>query len=228
MTGATLKSTRENANLTQEQAAARLGVTQPYLSMVENGRRAVSSSLASLAMKIFEVPATALPLDMEKPAAWAEGNLKDALGALGYPGFAYLRSKQRRNPAQVLLQALNYADLDARIVEALPWLVYTYADMDWDWLLRNAKLNDLQNRLGFVAGLAEETAKNAGDDAQAKRLGGYRSLFERSRLAREDTLCHDSMTQAERKWLRRNRPSKARHWNLLTDLDVRHLAYVPA
>jgi hypothetical protein len=36
------------------------------------------------------------------------------------------------------------------------------------------------------------------------------------------------MTQAERKWLRRNRPPKARHWNLLTDLDVKHLAYVPS
>jgi hypothetical protein len=53
-------------------------------------------------------------------------------------------------------------------------------------------------------------------------------LLERSRLVREDTLCHDSMTQAERKWLRQNRPPDAEHWNLLTDLDVRHLAYEPA
>ena len=52
--------------------------------------------------------------------------------------------------------------------------------------------------------------------------------LERSRLAREDTLSNESMTQAERKWLRQNRPSKARHWNLLTDLDVRHLDYVPS
>ena len=59
--------------------------------------------------------------------------------------------------------------------------------------------------------------------------GGQRhvvvSSLERSRLVQEDTLCHDSMTKVERKWLRSNRPPEAKHWNLLTDLDVRHLAY---
>jgi hypothetical protein len=40
--------------------------------------------------------------------------------------------------------------------------------------------------------------------------------------------CHDSMTQAERKWLRSHRLQEARHWNLLTDLDVRNLAYASA
>ena len=32
------------------------------------------------------------------------------LGALGYPGFSYLRSRRRRNPAEVLLEALNEPD----------------------------------------------------------------------------------------------------------------------
>jgi hypothetical protein len=47
------------------------------------------------------------------------------------------------------------------------------------------------------------------------------------RHSKEDTLASESMTHAERKWLRQHRPAKARHWNLLTDLEVRHLAYVP-
>ena len=40
----------------------------------------------------------------------------------------------------------------------------------------------------------------------------------KSRLAPEDTFCHDSMTQAERVWLREHRSPTAAHWNLLTDM----------
>ncbi|MGC9199192.1 MAG: hypothetical protein ACP5E5_09670 [Acidobacteriaceae bacterium] len=40
------------------------------------------------------------------------------------------------------------------------------------------------------------------------------------RLAKEDTLCRGSVTQAERAWLRERRPEPAKHWNLLTDLSV--------
>lgn len=228
MTGAVLRTARESANLSQEEAAAKLGLTQAYLSMVENGRRRVSPSLASQVLKVFEVPATALPLDLSEPRRWTDDEWKAQLGALGYPGFAYLSEKPRHNPAQVLFQALNQDDLDARVVEALPWLVFTYADMDWEWLVRNAKLKDRQNRLAFVVALAEALARNKGNSERAKELAACRLSLEPSRLAKEDTLCHDSMTKAERKWLRRNRSREARLWNLLTDLDVRHLAYARA
>ena len=125
MTGAVLKTARESANLSQEEAAAKLGLTQAYLSMVENGRRRVSPGLASQVLKVFEVPATSLPLDLKEPKQWTDDEWKVHLGLLGYPGFAYLRGKPCRNPAQVLFQALNQNDLDARVVEALPWLVFT-------------------------------------------------------------------------------------------------------
>jgi transcriptional regulator with XRE-family HTH domain len=225
MTGAALKSARLNANWTQREAASMLGLTQAYLSMVERGHRSVTSGLAAQAMRVFDLPPTALPLEPEDSLFWNEDELKSDLGALGYPGFAYLHGKPRRNPVQLLFHALNQSDLDVRVVEALPWLTCTYTDMDWVWLVRNAKLNDRQNRLGFVVALAEELAKNAGDAVRSKNLAEYRASLDRSRLVREDTLCHDSMTQAERKWLQQNRPPEAGHWNLLTDLDVRHLAY---
>jgi hypothetical protein len=38
-----------------------------------------------------------------------------------------------------------------------------------------------------------------------------------------DTLCRESMTRAERAWLREHRPKSAEHWNLLTDLTVEQL-----
>lgn len=154
-----------------------------------------------------------------------ENELQADLGKLGYPGFAYVRGKPRRNPAQLLLSALDHSDLDSRLVEALPWLTFTYADMDWDWLVMNAKVRDRQNRLGYVITLARKLDRKGTDSARSKKLETIQHLLERSRLAGEDTLCHDSMTQAERKWLRSRRPREARHWNLLTDLDVRNLAY---
>ena len=39
MTGEALKTGREHASLTQQEAASRLGLTQAYLSMLERGRR---------------------------------------------------------------------------------------------------------------------------------------------------------------------------------------------
>ena len=228
MTGEALKAGREEANLTQQEAASRLGLTQAYLSMLERGRRPVTTELAAQAIKVFHLPPTALPLDTDLHSTLDEGAFKAELGALGYPGFSYLRGKSHYNPARLLFLALDQDDLDRRVVEALPWLAYTYPDMDWQWLTRNAKLHDRQNRLGFVVDLAEEVAEKAGEAALRKNLSQNRALIERSRLAREDTLSNESMTHAERKWLRQNRPSKARHWNLLTDLDVRHLVYVPS
>jgi transcriptional regulator with XRE-family HTH domain len=228
VTGEALKTGREHANLTQQEAASKLGLTQAYLSMLERGRRPVTLGLAVQAMKVLHLPPTALPLGTDQPSTLDESEFQAELGALGYPGFSYLRGKPHYNPARLLFLALDQDDLDRRVVEALPWLAYRYPEMDWEWLTREVKLNDRQNRLGFVVDLAEEFAEKAGDVSRKKSLSQTKAVIERSRLAREDTLSNKSMTQAERKWLRRNRPSKARHWNLLTDLDVRHLAYVPS
>ncbi len=228
MTGEALKTVREHANLTKQEAASKLGLTQAYLSMLERGRRPVTAELAAQAMKVFHLPPTALPLEADRPPILDESAFKSELGALGYPGFSYLRGKSHYNPARLLFLAVDQDDLDRRVVEALPWLAYTYPEMDWEWLTRNSKLNDRQNRLGFVVDLAEGFAEKAGNESRKRSLSQNRAVIERSRLAREDTLSNESMTQAERKWLRRNRPSKARHWNLLTDLDVRDLAYVPS
>jgi transcriptional regulator with XRE-family HTH domain len=227
MTGTDLKDARCKAKWTQAEAASKLGLTQAYLSMVESGHRPVTSSVAELALKVFDLPPTALPLESSQGTV-DENELQADLGRLGYPGFAYLRGKPTRNPAQLLLSALDNSNVDTRLVEALPWLTYTYADMDWNWLVTNAKLRDRQNRLGYVVGLARKLGKDAMDLARLEKLVASQSLLERSRLAGEDTLCHDSMTQVERKWLRSHRPQEARHWNLLTDLDVRNLAYASA
>lgn len=50
-------------------------------------------------------------------------------------------------PAQLIFLALDQNDLDRRFAAELQWLAYTYAGIDWEWLVRSAKLNDRQIRL---------------------------------------------------------------------------------
>ena len=88
-----------------------------------------------------------------------------------------------------------------------------------------AKLKDLQNRLGFLTVLARKLAEKSGDAEKAARFKRREEALERSRLVREDTLCHQNMTDAEKRWLRQNRSEAAAHWNILSDLSAEHLNY---
>jgi hypothetical protein len=115
------------------------------------------------------------------------------------------------------------------VVEALPFVVLKFANLDWEWLLREAKLHDRQNRLGFLVDVAMGLAKELADPWQGKLLEEAKAAIERSRLAREDTLCDDSMTEKEREEASGSkRTAKARHWNLLTDMEAKGLGYVPS
>jgi transcriptional regulator with XRE-family HTH domain len=226
MTGQDLREARRKKGWTQEETAEKLGVTQAYLSMLESGRRAMPYTLARQAVETLDAPPTALPLRASATETPGESDkLGRQLASLGYPGFAHLRARARRNPAEVLLTALHVADLDSRVTEGLPWLALAYAEMDWDWMVQNAKLLDRQNRLGFVVTLASQLASKSADSRGAGRLREYVGVLERSRLVMEDTLCQDSLTEAERKWLRANRPAEAAHWNLLTDMKAENLPH---
>lgn len=137
-------------------------------------------------------------------------------GARPAPAHAETRSARGKALAQ---------DLEPRLVEALPWLVLRYWTLDWSWVVREAKLRDLQNRLGFVVGLARRLAERAGDQPKALTLTNLEAELDRSRLAREDTLCRASLPEPERRWLLEHRPKEAKHWNLLTDWTADALRY---
>jgi hypothetical protein len=129
------------------------------------------------------------------------------------------------NPADLLLTALMSAELEPRLAEALPWVVWQHPHLDWTWLVSQAKLHDLQNRLGFVVALARAVAECHQDSPAVAALSEVEAQLERSRLVREDTLGRESMTEAERRWLRSHRPAAARHWHVLTGLVPEHLEY---
>ncbi len=121
------------------------------------------------------------------------------------------------NPALVVVGALAYADLDVRLVEALPWVLSKFADVDVSWLTAQSRLLNLQNRLGYLVALADT------GEAVAPHLTRLLSELDPSTLAGEGTLCRDSMSKAERDWVRKNRPSAAEHWRLLTTLTREQL-----
>ena len=228
ISGAQLQAGRKAKGWEQQWAAQRLGVSQPYLSLLEAGLRRVPDDLARKASSLFGMSAANLPLEVT-PARLRnanEGEIALDLARLGYPGLAHLKSARRKkNPATILLSALSRDNLDMRLVEALPWLLLTFPDLNWQWLIMNAKLHDLQNRLGFITTLARRLAETRGDDDKAGFLNRREAELEKALLAREGTLCHESITSPEKRWLRKRRNGDARRWRLLTDLSPGQLHY---
>jgi transcriptional regulator with XRE-family HTH domain len=227
MTAEQWKSGRDTAGLTQVAAARSLNVSQPYLSQLETGLRVASAQLARKAARLYGLPPTALPLpDPLGVQPVPPGDLQRKLASLGYPGFEHIRSRVVSNPAEVVLNAVVKRDLDTRLVEALPWVLSTYTDLNWEWLRDRAKLNNAQNRLGYLVHLAEQTARALPEREDAvQALSKWENELEEARLAREGTLCRDSMPERERTWLRANRPEAAVHWSLLTGLTTEQLPY---
>jgi transcriptional regulator with XRE-family HTH domain len=226
MTSQELKAGRVNAPLTQLQAALRLRISQPYLSQLESGTRPITSALARRAASVYRLPATTLPLPFSPTKEIDASKLAHQLASLGCPGFAHLRGGgYKANPAMVVLDALLQKNLETRLSEALPWVVATYPGLQWDWLVQQAKLNDIQNRLGFVVDLAKTVAQKSQHQSELAKLSEVSQVLERSLLAREDTLCRESMSEVERNWLAENRSPCAKRWNLLTGLAPEQLSY---
>jgi transcriptional regulator with XRE-family HTH domain len=230
MQAQTLRRARLARGWTESEAAARLGVSQSYLAMLEGGERRVTPPLARKFKNVYNLSPTMLPTpDAFDPRTKVDGQeFANMVAALGYPGFAYLKPRMReKNPAEVLLEALSQEELEGRLVEALPWLLLKYWDMDSKWLVKQAKVNDLQNRLGFVVSLAKQVSEKSepANENRSKNLKVLEETLEKSRLTREDTFLKRSDTDGERQWLRQNRSEEAKHWNLLTSWRPEHLPY---
>ncbi len=221
-----LRVVRQSLGWTQKQTAERLSVSQALVSMVENHQRSFTATVRYRLSSYYEAGAEHLPL--REPVPMTDSDYARELANLGYPGFAHRKGKDCKsswNPAQLAVMALSADTLDRRVAEGFPWLVLRYWDADWNWALRQLKLQDLQNRLGFVVTLARELAQKKGLSS-AQHLQQLESQVERSRLVRQDTFCNERMTQAERKWLQTQASPQAQHWNLLSDLRPEHLPHV--
>lgn len=225
MTGEALQAARGRKSWTQGRTARELGVSQGYVALLERGLRQPSPALQRRMARVLDLPPTALSPTVSERSVDA-GRLAAELSNLGYPGFRHLRRPRlgARNPAAVLLSALQSERLEPRAAEALPWLVLTFPDLDWEWLVPRVKALDLQNRLGFVVTLARQLAERM-NAARVSVLREREALLDRSRLVREDVFGRTTMTETEKRWLRTNRPPEASHWNVLSRLTVEHLSH---
>jgi transcriptional regulator with XRE-family HTH domain len=225
LTGQALETARKRKGVSQVEAAKLLGLSQPMLSHMETGRRNVSTEVARRAVNLFGADPTVLPLTTAK--RHSEADLVTELGALGYPGFAHLTGSLR-NPAEILFDALDRSDLDVRATEGLPWLVLQYPNLDWTWLLRELKLRNRQNRLGFVVSLADNMARRLRRKDVVQSLEMILQELEDARLVKEDTLCQESWPASRKKHVRSVRSRLAAHWNLDTRLSEGDLAHYAA
>jgi transcriptional regulator with XRE-family HTH domain len=225
------RQARKKAGLNQQRAAGELGVSQSYLSMLEKGQRALTPELARKMVLVYKLSPSSLP--PSRPSMVSKkvspDQLASLLAGLGYPGFDYLLSpRPYMNPAELLLTALAQEELEARLFEALPWLMLKYWDMNTEWLVQQAKLHDLQNRLGFVVSLARKAGARSSfrNPQRDDVLEELESRLRRSLLAKEELLGGKDFSEAERQWLRKRRPKEARQWNVLSNWRPEVLRYV--
>ena len=121
MSGTDVARARKARGWKQRDLAKRLGVSQPYVSLLERNRRVVPHRLALRLTQVLSLSPSTLPLGSAKQALVSR-RAASALGRVGYPGFAYLRGGHALNPAELLVRTLSAENLDARLVEALPWV----------------------------------------------------------------------------------------------------------
>jgi transcriptional regulator with XRE-family HTH domain len=229
VTGKEFKRARQSYGWRQHEVAKRLGVSQTYVALLEHDKRTFPPKLARKAVTLLRMNPLALPLGAHVPTN-PEFFVR-LLSALGYPGFAHVRPVRPKNPVDVVLAALGNDNLEARVAEALPWLLLEYGAMGERckvWLVEQARLRGLTNRLGFAVSLAKQVGERDGRTTSDV----YRALTEleqelnRTRLAGLDTFCQSHLSQAQRDWLQNSRTDTARHWNLLTNWQPGHLKYV--
>lgn len=223
-----LRVARLNKGLVQAQVAKHLGVSQSYVNLLEKGKRPLTPELTRQLTNLFDLSPEKLPVSENFTVVHTNNqHLAESLAKLKYPGFAYMRSHVvKKNPSEVLLTALGQTDLEARVAEALPWVVMQYAHGKSTWLVEQARKFNLQNRLGFVVGLAAQIAEKAPNfNNRVQPLLALRAKLDAGRLAKDDVFYRAPKSEGERNWLVQNRSAEAAHWNLLTDMKSEQLQY---
>lgn len=223
MSGHDVRNARNAAGLKQVELATKLGVSQGYVSLLEKNQRAVPVHLATKLAALLDMSPTVLPV--RDARSLKNDQAAKALGTLGYEPFGYLPRGRRVNPAEVLLAVLRADDVDARVVEALPWLLVQYAEMNWELVVRCAKQDDGQNRLGFLLTLGKGLAESLHNSKAMTMLGEWEQRLEKSRLQKDDSFSRKAVTNAEVNWLRLHRSSEAKRWNVLSTLSVEMLSH---
>jgi hypothetical protein len=142
---------------------------------------------------------------------------------VGYPGFAYLRNRRPLNPAEVLLRALRAGDVDARMVEGTTLGAVEVPGSRLGVAPARSKRGRPSEPAG-ISGVGRPTTGRASRrNRSGEELAEQEQTLEGSRLQREGAF-RESLTDAERRWLREKQPPHATHWNMFSTVNASELA----
>jgi hypothetical protein len=80
-------------------------------------------------------PVMAAKTSMEHFVMWEPFNqawMHDELANLGYPYFAHYRAHPYLHSGPLSAHVLDLPEVERRVVDGLPWLVYAFPLMEWD------------------------------------------------------------------------------------------------
>jgi hypothetical protein len=154
-------------------------------------------------------------------------DLASQLSLLGYPGFAYLNTStiSAVNVIEFLLLAISTDSLDVRSIEALPWVLLEYWQLDFKGLVEASVKQRQQNRLGFLVNLARRVSDGISNSRRTNKLRELECSLNDVREDRECGWMRSPINDAEKRWMLQHRSKEARHWRVLTSLSPEHLDY---
>ena len=152
MTGPELRDARKRQEWTQVDFAGKLGVSQGYVSLLESDRRDVPQHLLPKLVALLGLPASSSPSALGRIRSQAIARLAHS-APWDTPALP-ISPRSAVSTPELLVRTLRRKQVEARLVEALPWVLLRFPNVDWPWLVHHAKQHDLQNRLGFVVTIA--------------------------------------------------------------------------
>lgn len=147
------------------------------------------------------------------------------LASAGYPGFAHCSMSANIIAEEVLCDALLQTNLDCRVIEGLPWLIWKLWATDFSPVIAFATFHNVQNRLGFLVSLARQLSEQGNNTDRTAKLIAVEGQLITRRLTKEDFFFREVQQPLEYEYLRKVRSSVAKVWRLVTDLKVEHLDY---
>ena len=207
MTGNRMQQFRQNSGWNQARLAARLGVAQAYVSMMER-----EDVRCRIAWRGGAICFSCRPRFCRCPDKGAGQTGRRGLDCresrpVGISWFqVFVQARTKTASCRASSPGIGPPAARTEASEALAWLLLQFEDLDAAWLVGEAESPDLQNRLGFTVSLARNVAHHSPEFGHRSRsLKALEEKLKPSRLANEGTFGGGEMSQGMPAWVRKNR-----------------------
>jgi transcriptional regulator with XRE-family HTH domain len=231
--GQKLKALREARRLNQTNLAARLGISQARISLIERGQAALDAGEFLDVLRIFNVPASHFESPAEDQDALALQNALIHLGANHlFANDRIVPDEALGDPGTVIREVLATGTNPRQIAALAPVLVLQFDRLNLTQLWARFVDYGLQQRLGWllentVAAIQEASpkARDRASSAQLRKAGTHLRHFldqiEPQRLsaqARPEDILGEVFSRKTLEEIQRSRSDLSRRWSILTNL----------